>query len=387
MSGGQAHVGARVEMSKLNGDEAAFSFNASGWLYVFQIGVVAMLQEVTELGDVQVHGTSAGAAAAAAMALEFPGQLAAEEMCQQESRSRLDFKAMVPLMKEGLERLTPLDAADRVNGRLGVVCTELRSFCPLRFETVEFRQYACRKDVVELLSATAHVPVLGGYSPHVYKGRRLYDGLFTDTHPLSDDKKCFKVSWTPQCDCGCTEDPQSNPRLFAPRVRMPLRWCVLPPDDATLRLIFWHGYCEARAVLSRPDFPRHVLPFKPGALEASEGAKGAKLCEYKGDGDGNASPLHKRANGDGSGATTLATMEALMALSKAPIFSASAADKRRAVALGDDICDELQRRVDAAESKWQGAVGCARWCAVALRLFFPCCPLASCVQPLVLGGR
>ena len=264
-----------MNISTAKADEAAvFSFNASGWLYVFQIGVVAMLQEATDLGNVQVHGTSAGAAAAAAIALDFPGQLAAEEMCQQESRSRVDFKAMVPLMKEGLERLTPLDAAARVNGRLGIVCTELRSSCPLHFETIEFRQFSCREDVVELLSATAHVPVLGGYLPHTYKGRRLYDGLFTDTHPLSEDRTCFKVSWTPQCDCGCTKDAASNPRLFAPRVRMPLRWCVLPPDETTLRLIFWHGYCQARAVLKRSDFPRHVLPLKPGALEACAGEGG-----------------------------------------------------------------------------------------------------------------
>lgn len=361
-----------MNISTATADEAAvFSFNASGWLYVFQIGVVAMLQEATDLGNVQVHGTSAGAAAAAAIALDFPGQLAAEEMCQQESRSRVDFKAMVPLMKEGLERLTPLDAAARVNGRLGIVCTELRSSCPLHFETIEFRQFSCREDVVELLSATAHVPVLGGYLPHTYKGRRLYDGLFTDTHPLSEDRTCFKVSWTPQCDCGCTKDAASNPRLFAPRVRMPLRWCVLPPDETTLRLIFWHGYCQARAVLKRSDFPRHVLPLKPGALEACAG-----------EGGGWVAPVTLPA-----AAGLEAQQQALEALSKAPLHAAAAADRRRAVALEVDICNELQRRVNAVEGKWVGAMGCIRSCAVALRLLFPCCPLALCVQPLVLGGR
>ena len=221
-----------------NEDAPVISFNASGWLMIFQSGVVAMLQEATELGDVQLHGTSAGATVSAAILCGFPGQQAAEAMCQDERKSRQDFKAMVPLMKAGLERLVPTDAAELVNGRLSVVCTEVKSLCPLRFDTAAFRQFACRDDVVGLLSATAHVPVLGGYLPHLHKGRWLYDGLFTDTHPLSHDKSAFKVSWTPVCACGCTDGAANNPRLFAPGVNMPLRWCALPPDDTTLRLIF-----------------------------------------------------------------------------------------------------------------------------------------------------
>lgn len=85
-------------------EEKTMTFNASGWLYVFQIGVVQALQEHTELGGVNLHGTSAGAAAAAAIALDFSAQMAAEEMCQQEIFARKDFASMVPLMKEGLER-------------------------------------------------------------------------------------------------------------------------------------------------------------------------------------------------------------------------------------------------------------------------------------------
>ena len=99
--------------------DAAISFNASGWMNVFQMGVVAALQEFTEMGpskelgspdrtdglaDVKVYGTSAGAVAAAAVALGFPAAFAAEEMCQQEVVSRGDFTSMVPLMKAGLER-------------------------------------------------------------------------------------------------------------------------------------------------------------------------------------------------------------------------------------------------------------------------------------------
>ena len=141
----------------------------------------------------------------------------------------------------------------------------------------------------------------------------------------------------------------------------PLRWCILPPDDTTLRLIFWHGYCQARAVLLRPDFPRHVLPLKPIALESSSVESDQGLDEN--------------------------AQHCVEALSRAPIHLASDATKRSAVLNEAEIRSEIQRRVDVAERKWTGCMGCVRSCAVAVRLLFPCCPLVWCVQPLVLGGR
>ena len=86
-----------------------FSFNACGWLYIFQIGVVSMLQEATYLDKANAHGTSAGASAAACICLDFPGEFAGEEMCKQQFKSREDFLKMVNLMKDGIERLTPIN--------------------------------------------------------------------------------------------------------------------------------------------------------------------------------------------------------------------------------------------------------------------------------------
>lgn len=215
---------------------------------------------------------------------------------------------------------------------------------------------------MQLLSATAHVPALGGYLPHCYKGRWLYDGLFTDTHPLSANKDAFKISWTPECDCGCTSNASQNPRLFAPHVRMPVRWCMLPPDAPTLRLIFYHGYTRAVAVLSRPDFPRHVLPLRPGALRG--------------------------LTADSSGSSGPETdADILEALGSRGLHTADSDSFCRALRLEGAIADAIQARVDAAESKWGGCMGVIRRLAVAFRVLFPCIPVSRCVQPLVLGGR
>ena len=130
-----------INIKKEDSITPSLSFNASGWLYVFQIGVVTMLQEATELGNTKLYGTSAGAAAAAAIALDFPGQIAAEEMCQQEEQVRGNFKHMVRIMKNSIEKLTPDNASQLVNGRLNVVCTELISLRSPKYKTTLFNKF------------------------------------------------------------------------------------------------------------------------------------------------------------------------------------------------------------------------------------------------------
>ena len=327
-----------------------FSFNACGWLYIFQIGVVSMLQEATYLDKANAHGTSAGASAAACICLDFPGEFAGEEMCKQQFKSREDFLKMVNLMKDGIERLTPINGHEIVNERLCVSCTEITSISKFEFNDVEFRKFNTRKELVDILSATAHVPILGGYEPFLYKGRWLYDGLFTNTHPLVNNKKCFKISWTPNCHCGCTKDMSNNPYIFAPDVNMPLRWCFIPPDDTTLRLIYWHGYCKTREVLLRRDFPRHQLSFKNNAFKN----KNYKITEKN-----------------------------IENIIRTPITSATDSDKYFIIQQHSEIRDEINKRIENSENNWTGFIGFTRYTAVIIRVIFPCCPLNSIVNRII----
>ena len=242
-----------------------FSLNSSGWLAVFQMGVVKLLQDTVDLSDARVVGTSAGAAAGAVLCCNVPAQIAAEAMCRREIHSRADVTKMIPLMKEGLESLSPQTAAESCNGRLGIMCTEWTQVFPPKIAAVEFKTFSSRQDLVDLLKATSHIPLLGGLFPHIYRGRWLYDGLFTSPHARMNDKEVFKISKMARCECGCTDDV--SPRLFCPAVQIPNRWSVLPPDDKVLRLLFYHGYTQARHVLRRSDFPRHLFKFKPEAAQ------------------------------------------------------------------------------------------------------------------------
>ena len=326
------------------------SFNASGWLYIFQIGVVSMLQEATYLDKARAYGTSAGASAAACVCLDFPAEFAGEEMCQQQCKSHEDFLKMVKLMKDGIERLTPLDAYEKVNERLSVICTEITSISNFVFNDVEFRNFNSRKELVDILSATAHIPILGGYEPFIYKGRWLYDGLFTNTHPLVNNKKCFKISWTPKCHCGCTKDMSNNPYIFAPDVNLPLRWCFIPPDDTTLRLIYWHGYCKAIEVLLRKDFPTHQMCLKNNAF---------KKKHYK------------------------ITEKNIENIIRTPITSVTDSDKYYILQQHCEIRDEINKRIEKSENNWRGCIGFIRYTAVIIRVIFPCCPFKTMVKRII----
>jgi hypothetical protein len=108
--------------------EVEFSFNASGWLQVFQLGAVHFLQRHIELADDKTSavGTSAGATTAAVLLLKLPATWAAETACSQETAISKDFKLMVPVMHEAVRTMTPENAINLIRSNstgFGIACT------------------------------------------------------------------------------------------------------------------------------------------------------------------------------------------------------------------------------------------------------------------------
>ena len=142
-----------------NNSIPSLSFNASGWLYIFQLGVIDVIRERSDIQYFRAYGTSAGASAGAVLVLGLSSTLVAEEICKQELQTRSDFKKMVSLMKNGIERLTPIDAYKCLNNLLHINCTEFDYNSPFCFKNVQFNKFSTSNDVIELLSATAHIPI------------------------------------------------------------------------------------------------------------------------------------------------------------------------------------------------------------------------------------
>jgi hypothetical protein len=337
-------------------DAVDFSFNASGWMILFQLGVLQCLQEKLDLKEVKSAGTSCGSIVAVCTLCGISASNIGEEVCRKELICRKDFKLIIPLMVEALKEITPENATEICNKRLGVACTEWTSLFPMKIEPIEFGHFENKPDLIEAIRASSHVPLLAGYGSYVYKLRCLYDGLFTDTHPHSNDPKVFKCSWTSECACGCTLDtPHNKGRSFFPSVNFPLRWCMLPPDDLTLRLIFYHGYARAHSVINRKEFPSKILIKEESVYEKKERVE----C----------------------------TSTILEKLKHTSLNEADAQCFEQAMLCSTEIEDILKKRVSESNIKWTGWKGLFRYAAVAAKLFFPFLPITKFVQTAVLGGR
>jgi hypothetical protein len=119
------------------------------------LGVIDVIRERSDIQYFRAHGTSAGASAGAVLVLRLSSTLVAEEICKQELQTRSDFKKMVSLMKNGIERLTPIDAYKSLNNLLHINFTVFDYNSPFYFKNVEFNKFSSTNDVIELLSATA----------------------------------------------------------------------------------------------------------------------------------------------------------------------------------------------------------------------------------------
>ena len=119
------------------------------------MGVIDVIRERSDIQYFRAHGTSAGASAGAVLVLRLSSTLVAEEICKQELQTRSDFKQMVSIMKNGIKRLTPIDAYKTLNNVLHINFTVFDYNSPFYFKNVEFNKFSSTNDVIELLSATA----------------------------------------------------------------------------------------------------------------------------------------------------------------------------------------------------------------------------------------
>jgi len=123
------------------GDPVEFSFNACGWLQIFQLGAVHFFQRhlILEVAKTKAVGTSAGATTAAVLLLKIPATYAAETACSQEPKIRKDFKLMVPVMHEAVRTMTPENAVEIIRSNsidFGILCTVSSLDCSLCFSSL-----------------------------------------------------------------------------------------------------------------------------------------------------------------------------------------------------------------------------------------------------------
>ena len=165
----------------------AFSFDSSGWLHIYHLGVAHALQNhllpVAGTHKFAFSGSSGGALVAASLCTELPiGTLAAHVISRQ-SECEFNPWRMLPCAEEAMARFLPPDAHVRCTGRLRVLLTrvEVAWLKPL-FRPETYNAFDSRRNLEQVLRASCHIPIIGGILPYTIDGGgargAFYDGLF-----------------------------------------------------------------------------------------------------------------------------------------------------------------------------------------------------------------
>jgi hypothetical protein len=249
------------------------------------------------------------------------------------------------------------------------------------------------------LCATCHIPILSGYCPYNYSGDRLYDGLFTTPHARehnynhaakeeskeenvvnNNSKKSdnvIRISWTPNCECGCTDEANSDSKyVIAPAVVMPLRWTILPQKQENLRLVFYHGYCQAytafqnnpelQQMFSKSAFQNNFKSSKrisPSEVNLTDTSEAIAVC---------VNPLTDE--------TENTAEEVLDMLMRDPICEADDSFWELTLINQKSIASYLSEEARHSNKQWSGCGGCIGYFCIFVRIFCACCPIVCCVQ-------
>ena len=265
-----------------------FSFDSSGWLYVYHLGVAHYLQRHVlphlEAERVAFSGSSGGALVAAALAGGIDIEQLAHHVIGCHGRCRFNPFRMLPAAEEAIAKYMPPDGHLMANGRLRVLLTRVRlAWMRPLFGPEAVSEFASVAHLRQVLRASCHIPVLGGVLPyqvdHIGTSRArgasrgydagYYDGVFWPSvlymwRAFDASDTLFKVSglgW-----------PTAHIR---PPLPLPLHWVCLPPPPTTLWRLFAAGYDDAARRLhgegggrALPDGVRAALP-PPRAAKAA----------------------------------------------------------------------------------------------------------------------
>ncbi|KAF4530078.1 hypothetical protein B566_EDAN001334 [Ephemera danica] len=154
------------------------SFAGCGFLGIYHVGVAVCLKKYApHLLLNKISGASAGAIAACCLLCDLP----------LEARSKTlgpfspSFNVQNVLL-EGLLKVIPDDAHERVSGKLHISLTRVYDG-----KNVIVSQFNSKEDLLQALLASSFIPFFSGLLPPRFHGVRYMDGGFSDNLPTLDE--------------------------------------------------------------------------------------------------------------------------------------------------------------------------------------------------------
>ena len=246
------------------GAKCTFSFDSSGWMYVYHLGVAQYLQQhvlpLLPPERVAFSGSSGGALVAAALCGHVDIEALTRFVIDCQPECEFNPWRMLPCADEAIATFLPDEVGDTYNYRLRVLVTRVDfRFWKRRFwrglpffKPQAVSKWGGRAELGQTLRASCHIPLLGGVLPYsVVRGDgstlgAFYDGLFWPS--ILYLWRVFDVTDTVLKVSGFGW-PTADIRLPLP---VPPHWLVLPPSQTTLWRLYAAGYDDTARYFTDP---------------------------------------------------------------------------------------------------------------------------------------
>ncbi|XP_069095079.1 omega-hydroxyceramide transacylase isoform X2 [Pleurodeles waltl] len=235
------------------------SFSGSGYLVVYQIGVIQALQDLAPeilKSASRVCGASAGSLAATALVcgvnledfqnfVTEAGKKARESTCG----PLLPTFNLLHIVQKGLNRFLPANAHQLASGRLHIALTRLSDW-----KNVLVSDYRSNEELIQALMCSCFVPFYCGFVPPSFRGVRYVDGGFTSMQPLFGLKSLITISpYTGEHDIcprecpvsyNCFEVLNTSFQVSIENLSR-LTYSLFPPEPMVLKDFHCQGYKDA----------------------------------------------------------------------------------------------------------------------------------------------
>ncbi|XP_030329499.1 patatin-like phospholipase domain-containing protein 1 [Strigops habroptila] len=244
----------------------SLSFSGSGFLALYQVGVVQSLLELApELlkSACKVYGSSAGSLIAAAVVCgiglddlkEFFFAMAKE--ARETILGPLSPKcSLLANIKAVLQRMLPENSYQLASGRLHISLTRV-----VDGQNVMASEFSSKEELIQALLCSCFLPIYCGFIPPSYRGVRYVDGGFTGLQPVSSlEEPVITVSpFTGELDI-CPRDCPAIFfcfQIFNGSIQISIEnlcrisYALFPPSTMVLNDIFSQGYQDTALFLYR----------------------------------------------------------------------------------------------------------------------------------------
>ncbi|KQK75247.1 patatin-like phospholipase domain-containing protein 1-like protein [Amazona aestiva] len=248
------------------GTPFSLSFSGSGFLALYQVGVVQSLLELApELlkSACKVYGSSAGSLIAAAVVCgiglddlkEFFFAMAKE--ARETILGPLSPKcSLLANIKAVLQRMLPENSYQLASGRLHISLTRV-----VDGQNVMASEFSSKEELIQALLCSCFLPIYCGFIPPSYRGVRYVDGGFTGLQPVSSlEEPVITVSpFTGELDI-CPRDCPAIFfcfQIFNGSIQISIEnlcrisYALFPPSTMVLNDIFSQGYQDTALFLYR----------------------------------------------------------------------------------------------------------------------------------------